>query len=193
MKYPGLNPWEILISESQERITLAVDPEKCEAFLSLAQKMDVEATVIGQYTDSGWFHARYGDETVAYLSMDFLHDGLPQMKLKAKWTLPLHEEPDFPVPADLGKALKDVLSRLNICSKESIVRQYDHEVQGGSVIKPLVGAANDGPGDAAVIRPILESFEGIVVANGICPRYSDINTFIWRHAPLTKPFGIPSP
>jgi phosphoribosylformylglycinamidine synthase len=70
-----------------------------------------------------------------------------------------------------------MLSRLNICSKESVVRQYDHEVQGGSVIKPLVGASNDGPGDAAVIRPVLDSFEGVVVANGICPRYGDIDTY----------------
>jgi len=70
-----------------------------------------------------------------------------------------------------------MLSRLNICSKESVVRQYDHEVQGGSVLKPLVGAENDGPGDAAVIRPNLDSFEGVVIANGICPRYSDIDTY----------------
>jgi phosphoribosylformylglycinamidine synthase len=77
----------------------------------------------------------------------------------------------------MGQALKDMLSRLNICSKESVVRQYDHEVQGGSVVKPLVGACNDGPSDAAVIRPILTSFEGVVVANGICPRYGDIDTY----------------
>ena len=70
-----------------------------------------------------------------------------------------------------------MFSRLNICSKESVVRQYDHEVQGGSVVKPLVGAANDGPSDAAVVRPVLESYEGVVVANGICPRYSDIDTY----------------
>ncbi|HEX9157850.1 MAG TPA: AIR synthase related protein, partial [Syntrophales bacterium] len=68
-------------------------------------------------------------------------------------------------------------ARLNICSKESVVRQYDHEVQGGSVVKPLVGAANDGPSDAAVVRPVLESYEGVVVANGICPRYSDIDAY----------------
>jgi phosphoribosylformylglycinamidine synthase len=77
----------------------------------------------------------------------------------------------------MGQALKNMLSRLNICSKESVVRQYDHEVQGGSVIKPLVGVYNDGPSDAAVIRPVLDSFEGIVVTNGICPRYSDIDTY----------------
>ena len=177
LKYAGLNPWEILISESQERMTLAVAPELVNEFLELAQKMDVEATVVGRYTDSGRFHVLYGDRTVAYLEMDFLHDGVPQMQLHAKWQPRIYPEPDFPEPADMGQALKDMLSRLNICSKESVVRQYDHEVQGGSVVKPLVGVCNDGPSDAAVIRPILTSFEGVVVANGICPRYGDIDTY----------------
>ncbi|MCE5262550.1 MAG: phosphoribosylformylglycinamidine synthase [Deltaproteobacteria bacterium] len=177
LKYPGLNPWEILISESQERMTLAVDPAKIDEFLCLARKMDVEATVLGRYTDSGWFHIRYGEETVVMVEMSFLHEGLPQMELKAVWAPPRHAEPDFPEPPDLAGALKAVLSRLNVCSKESVVRQYDHEVQGGSVIKPLTGAQNDGPSDAAVIRPVLDSFEGIVVASGICPRYSDIDAY----------------
>jgi len=177
LKYAGLKPWEILISEAQERMSLAVPPENCEEFLDLAGKMNVEATILGTFTDSGKFHAYYGDDTVAYLDMEFLHDGLPRMQLNAKWIPPQHKEPDFPEPDDMGQALKDMLSRLNICSKESVVRQYDHEVQGGSVVKPLVGVANDGPSDAAVIRPILDSFEGVVVSNGICPRYSDIDTY----------------
>ncbi len=175
LKYPGLDPWEILISESQERMTLAVSPENIDAFLALAKLMDVEATALGRYTDSGWFHVRYGEKTVALIELPFLHDGLPQMKLRASWTAPVHPEADFPVPEDLGDELKKMLSRLNICSKESVVRQYDHEVQGGSVVKPLTGVCNDGPSDAAVIRPLLDSFEGIVVSNGICPRYSDID------------------
>ena len=177
LKYAGLRPWEILISEAQERMSLAVAPDRVEAFLDLAGKMDVEATVLGTFTDSGMFHIRYGDETVAYLDMEFLHEGLPRMQLKARWTPPSHDDPDFPEPEDMGGALKSMLARLNICSKESVVRQYDHEVQGGSVIKPMVGIADDGPGDAAVIRPVLESMEGVVVANGICPRYSDIDTY----------------
>jgi phosphoribosylformylglycinamidine synthase len=177
LKYPGLNPWEILISESQERMTLAVSPETIDDFLCLARKMDVEATVLGRYTDSGWFHIRYGHQTVAYIGMAFLHGGLPQMRLTAAWTPPRHAEPDFPEPADLGAALEAMLGRLNICSKESVVRQYDHEVQGGSVVKPLTGVENDGPSDAAVLRPVLDTFAGIVVANGICPRYGDIDTY----------------
>ena len=177
LKYAGLKPWEILISEAQERMSLAVNTEKIDDFLALAKEMDVEATILGSFTDSGKFHVRYGGKTVAYLDMKFLHEGLPMMRLNARWVPPRHEEADFTEPDDMGQALKEMLSRLNICSKESVVRQYDHEVQGGSIIKPLVGIANDGPGDAAVIRPILESFEGVVVANGICPRYSDIDTY----------------
>lgn len=177
LKYAGLQPWEILISEAQERMSLAVDPGKINAFLSLAEKMGVEATVLGTFTGSGKFHVCYRDKTVAYLDMSFLHEGLPTMKLRAKWEPPTHDEPDFPEPDDMGGALRAMLSRLNICSKESVVRQYDHEVQGGSIIKPLVGVVNDGPSDAAVIRPVLESYEGVVVANGICPRYSDIDTY----------------
>jgi phosphoribosylformylglycinamidine synthase len=177
LKYAGLQPWEILLSEAQERMSLAVYPHKIDEFLLLAEKMGVEATVLGRFTDSGKFHVLYGERTVAYLDMDFLHNGLPPMQLTAKWMPPVYDEPHIPEPPDMRKALLAMLSRFNICSKESVVRQYDHEVQGGSVVKPLVGAHDDGPGDAAVILPLLDSFEGIVVANGICPRYSDIDTY----------------
>jgi len=177
LKYHGLHPWEILLSEAQERMTLAVSPSKIDAFLQLAKKMDVEATALGTFTHTKKFNVLYQGKTVAYLDMDFLHSGLPKMELRAKWKRPVHEEPSFPEPKDLISTLKEMLSRLNICSKESMIRQYDHEVQGGSVIKPLVGRFNDGPSDAGVWRPILNSFEGIVVSNGICPRYSDIDTY----------------
>ena len=173
LKYPGLDPWEILVSESQERMTLAVSPEKIDEILALAKTRDVEATVIGTFTDSGKFHVKYGDRNVAYLDMEFLHNGLPTMKLNARWTQRKFEEPVLGV-VDLTAALKNLLSRLNICSKEYVIRQYDHEVQAGSVIKPLTG---DGPSDAAVIRPLLDNMEGVVVANGICPRYGDIDTY----------------
>ena len=177
LKYPGLNPWEILLWEAQERMSLAVDPLKIDSFLELAKKMDVEATVLGKFTRSGRFHVRFGGMTVAYLEMDFLHEGVPQMHLSARWKSPKHPDAVVPVPKDMGKALRKILARLNVCSKESLVRQYDHEVQGGSVVKPLVGARNDGPSDAAVIRPLLDSFAGVVVANGICPKYGDIDTY----------------
>ena len=177
LKYAGLQPWEILLSEAQERMTLAVKQEKIDQFLSLAEKMSVEASVLGKFTDSGKFHILYNGRTVGYLDMDFLHQGVPPLKMEAKWKLKHYEEPCFESPEDLTSSLKKMLARLNICSKESVIRQYDHEVQGGSVVKPLVGLHEDGPSDAAVIRPLLETMEGVVVSHGICPRYSDIDTY----------------
>jgi phosphoribosylformylglycinamidine synthase II len=177
LKYPGLDPWEILLSEAQERMTVVVPPGSLDRFMKLAGERDVECTVVGKFTDTGRFRVLLGDRTIGYLDMDFLHNGLPQMKLDATWEPPSREEPDFPEPRDLAQALRGMLSRLNICSKEYVVRQYDHEVQGGSVVKPLTGEENDGPSDAAVIRPLLDSPEGIVTSHGICPRYSDIDTY----------------
>ena len=177
LKYPGLDPWEILISEAQERMSLAIPPQKLEEFLAMAGRFGVEATVLGEFTDSGVFHVLYGDRTVAWLPMSFMHEGLPPLELPAKWIPPQHEEPELSVCSDYNDDLKTLLGSLNICSKESVVRRYDHEVQGGSVVKPFVGVTNDGPSDAAVMRPLLDSFEGVVVAHGICPRYSDIDTY----------------
>ena len=177
LKYPGLQPWEILISEAQERMTLAVPPDKLAKFIELAREMDVEATDLGVFTASGYFHCLYEGRTVAYLPMAFLHEGVPQMVIPAQWAPPALSEPAFVQPRDLGGELAGLLGRLNICSKESVIRRYDHEVQAGTVIKPLVGVANDGPSDAAVFRPLFDSFEGVVVAHGICPSYSDIDTY----------------
>ncbi|GFO69826.1 phosphoribosylformylglycinamidine synthase subunit PurL [Geomonas limicola] len=177
LKYPGLAPWEILISEAQERMSLAVPPESIDAFMEMAQRFGVEATVLGTFTDSGIFHMLYGEKTVAYLPLSFLHGGLPPMQIPARWEQPVHPEPTLPPAADYTGDLKGLLSSLNICSKESVVRRYDHEVQGGSVVKPFTGVANDGPSDAAVVRPILDSFEAVVTGHGISPRYSDIDAY----------------
>jgi len=177
LKYAGLDPWEILLSESQERMTLAIPPQHVEAFMALAMRRDVEATVLGTFTDTGLFHVLYDGKTVALLEMDFFHKGLPEMRLPAHWQPPRHPEPTFPCPSDLTASLLQMLGRLNICSKEWVIRQYDHEVQGRSVIKPLVGKSNDRPSDAAILRPLLDSLQGVIVANGICPRYSDIDTY----------------
>ncbi|MEW6220682.1 MAG: AIR synthase-related protein [Thermodesulfobacteriota bacterium] len=177
LKYAGLAPWEIFLSEAQERMTLAVPQEHLPAFLALCAKMDVEATVLGTFTDSGLFHVLHDGRTVACLEMEFVHGGLPPMRLAAAWQPPRHPEPVLPAAPDLGATLRALLGRLNVCSKEYVVRQYDHEVQGGSVVKPLTGVANDGPSDAAVLRPVLTSFRGLAVSHGICPRYSDIDAF----------------
>ena len=177
LKYPGLAPWEILISEAQERMSLAVPPENIGEFMEMAKRFGVEATVLGTFTDSGIFHMLYGDKTVAYLPLSFMHAGLPPMQIPARWEQPVHTEPTLAAAADYTGELMGLLSSLNICSKESVVRRYDHEVQGGSVVKPFTGVDNDGPSDAAVVRPILDSFEAVVVGHGISPRYSDIDAY----------------
>ena len=177
LKYAGLNPWEILISEAQERMSMAVPPEKIARFMAMSKQFGVESTILGEFTDSGIFHIVYGEKTVAWLPMEFMHEGLPPMQLPARWTPPKLEEIELEIKKDYSDDLLQLLSSLNICSKESVVRRYDHEVQGGSVVKPFTGVCNDGPSDAAVVRPILDSFEGVVTAHGICPRYSDIDTY----------------
>ncbi|MFW5731225.1 MAG: AIR synthase-related protein, partial [Desulfonatronovibrionaceae bacterium] len=182
LKYDGLKPWEILLSEAQERMTLAVPEDKKEEFLALAREMDVEATVLGVFTDSGRFLVRYGQKIVACLDMDFLHHGLSKMELEAEWKKPVMPDIHLEDAGCLNEEfLQRMLSRLNICSREYLIRQYDHEVQGGSVIKPLVGIKEDGPADAAVIRPDLDKNKGLVISNGICPRYSDWDAY-WMMA-----------
>ena len=182
LKYDGLRPWEILLSEAQERMTLAV-PEQClEDFLALARQMDVEATPLGNFTTSGYFEVRCAERIIASLPMTFMHDGVPQLELEARWQAPRSQDIRVDVE-DVEQAafLKSMLGRLNICSKEYIIRQYDHEVRGGSVIKPLTGVKRDGPTDGGVLRPLLESDAGLVVAHGICPKFSDYDTY-WMMA-----------
>lgn len=166
LKYPGLDPWEILLSESQERMTLAVPEANLARMMALARLHDVEATVVGRFTGTGKFHCLYKGKTVAYLDMDFLHEGVPQYKLKASWKKLIYPEPRI-APFEPGWALKKLLSSPNITTKEKTIRRYDHEVKGMSVIKPIML----GPNDGAVIRPIYDSYEGLVIAHGICPRY----------------------
>jgi phosphoribosylformylglycinamidine synthase len=180
LKYDGLKPWEILISEAQERMTCAVPPEKLDEFLALSKEMDVESTPLGTYNDSGYFSVSYGKKTVTRLSMEFLHEGLPQMELAARWTKPQSAPASLPA-VDHAALLSRMLGRLNICSKEYVIRQYDHEVQGRSIVKPLVGVKRDGPADAAVIRPDYASDEGLVLSHGICPKFSDLDAY-WMMA-----------
>ena len=177
LKYHGLSPWEILLSEAQERMTVAVPPAKLEEFLGLSHKMNVTSTVLGEFTDTGRFHVLYDGKTVGYLDMEFLHDGLPRMNLKARWERRIVDEEPLPEPADYAGTLGSILARWNVCSKEYVVRQYDHEVQGGSVTKPLTGRYNDGPSDAGVVRPDPASRDGIVISHGICPKYSRFDTY----------------
>ncbi len=177
LKYQGLDPWEILLSEAQERMTVGVAPSKSEEFLKLAERRDVEATILGRFTDSGKFHIRYGGKTVAYLDLEFMHEGVPQKELTAVWKQPQHVEPEFEQPEDLTGVLKSMLARLGICSTERKLRQYDHEVKGLSIVKPLVGKEHDMPSDATISLLELGSREGLIFAEGLNPHYSDIDTY----------------
>jgi len=176
LKYPGLAPWEIWISESQERMTLAVPKEKWDNFNNLMKKRGVEATVIGEFTNSGKCVADYNEKVVMDVDMEFLHNGLPPRPIKTTFTRKIHEEPTFESLDDLTGSLHDMLRRQNISSFEFISKQYDHEVQGGSVIKPLQGRGRVN-GDATVVKPRLDSDKAVVMSHGINPSYSEIDTY----------------
>jgi phosphoribosylformylglycinamidine synthase len=180
LKYEGLDQWEIWVSESQERMTIAVKPEHLDRFMALSAKHAVESTVIGEYNDSGYLQLDYKGKTCAYIRMDLLESDFPQWKFDAEWTSPHMRgltEPVLSEPADQGPLLKALLSRPNICARNWIARQYDHEVQGSSVIKPLVGKSRDMPTDASVVRPVLDSQKGIAVSQTLNPSYSEIDTY----------------
>ena len=176
VKYAGLQPWEILVSEAQERMSFAVPPEKIEEFKTLAAERDVEVSVLGEFTNDGKFHILYDGKTVCLLDLEFMHDGLPQMHLKAVWKAPHFEEPSISC-RDCAADLVAMMGRLNICSDEYKARQYDHEVKGLSVVKPFIGKCRDVQGDATVtmIEPL--STEGVILSSALLPRYSDIDTY----------------
>ncbi len=177
LKYAGLAPWEIFLSEAQERMSLSVPPECIDAFNQLAAKHAVESTVLGTFTDSGWLECYYEGKLIGSLDMTFLHDGVPRMELEARWEPPTLKPEVIVEDADLIDDLKGVLGALNVCSKETFVRMYDHEVLAQSVLKQFQGIDHDGPGDAGVLRPVPESHRGIAIACGICPKFSDIDTY----------------
>jgi len=175
LKQEGLSSWEILVSESQERMTIAVKANDVEAFEALAKLHEVEATPVASFTNTGNFHVKYNEDTVALLPITFLHDGVPQLQLESRWELPNVAQFTPPENPNHSELLLQMLARPNIASKETWVRQYDHEVIAQTVVKPFVGIEKDGPGDAGVIAPIHGSTQGIVVSNGIAPRYSDLD------------------
>ncbi|MGD8435428.1 MAG: AIR synthase-related protein, partial [Syntrophobacterales bacterium] len=180
LKYEGLDLWEIWVSESQERMTVAIKPENLKFFMQLSEKHEVESTVIGQYTDSGKLHITYHGKTCAYVDLALLESGFPQWEFEAEWVLPEHRalrEPVLGPPDDQRRILLTMLSRPNIASKEWIVRQYDHEVQGTSVVKHLVGAERDVPNDGVVLRPRLGSLRGLATAQALNPTYSRIDAY----------------
>lgn len=180
LKYPGLAPWQIWVSESQERMTLSVPDETLEDFLNLMKRRGVEAWVIGKFTDSGRGIVYYNGEIVFNIDLHFLHEGLPQKTLTSTYTPKSHPYPEFDDPENITEHFTAMVKRLNTASFEFISTQYDHEVQGNSVIKPLQGKGKVN-GNATVIRPLLESTKGVVLSQGLYPSYSDIDTY-WMAA-----------
>jgi len=176
LKYPGLDPWEILLSEAQERMTLAVPPQKLNQFLNLAEKRDVLAVPLGEFTDSGYFHVCYEGKTVLYLELSFLHSRIP-LHLEALWEKPDIKENIPRLKKPLGSVIMEMVSDLNSCSREPIIKRYDHEVGGTTIIKPLTGAKAEGPSDGGVICPIPGEYRGFVLGAGINPFYSKIDTY----------------
>jgi phosphoribosylformylglycinamidine synthase subunit PurSL len=176
LKYPGLSDYEIVISESQERMTLST--RSFSELKRLAERYNVEATAIGTFNPKHYFEVTRKGKPVALLDLDFLHDGVPKLKLESEWRTPQFEVNVSAEPEDLKSFALSLLSNPNICSREQVIRQYDHEVQGSSVIKPLMGPLQQAPCDAAVFRPLYEEDAGLVVSNGICPELSFYDAYL---------------
>lgn len=186
LKYEGLSYTEMWISEAQERMVFSVPAEKWDELKALCDSEGVEATVIGQFVPTGRLVLKYHDQQVADLDMRFLHDGRPPVVREAVYTPPPVKPLQAPTKADYTDDVVRILGSLNVASKHWVIRQYDHEVQGGSVIKPLVGAMNDGPSDAAVVRPVLRSRRGIVLACGMNPCYGDLDTYCMAESAIDE-------
>ena len=167
LKYSGLTASEIWISEAQERMVLAVPAANLDSLRGICESHEVEVCDLGQFgnKDRELVLRHHGVE-VGRLPMSLLHDGVPRVTREAVWSEPVVEHPGSETP-DIAELLMALLSHPNICSRHRIIEQYDHEVQGRSVIRPLVGVQGKGPGDAAVIKPVVESNRGIGIGNGL--------------------------
>jgi phosphoribosylformylglycinamidine synthase len=171
-KYPGLSPWEVLVSESQERMSLAVLPESLPGLLELARRRGVECSVVGRFTDSGRVEIGAGGGPVGLLPLSFLHDGLPVMELEAEWSPSPMSPLVLPATLDWTAVFLAILADPDVASKETLVRQYDHEVKAISIEKPFTGLGRDAPSDGSVLKPRFDSWRGLAVAHGIAPRLS---------------------
>lgn len=179
LKNQDLDPWEIYISESQERMLLIIPPENLEKTLEIFQKEEVEATPIGKLTSNRILKLKFKGEIVAQLNMSFIFNP-PSSQKNATYKIPKFDEPIFAQPRNLTKELFQILSAPNVASKESIIRTYDHEVKGNTTLKPLQGKYS-GPNDAAIIKPLDKSWKGIVISCGMNPKYGKIDTY-WMAA-----------
>ncbi|MBI3553240.1 MAG: phosphoribosylformylglycinamidine synthase subunit PurL [Elusimicrobia bacterium] len=182
LKASDLKPWEIWLSESQERMVLAVPPKNLKALEAVFSAEGCELSVIGEFVKSGRLVVTFKDETVVDLDLKFLHKGLPRVERTAVWDVPKPSSKGAVTKLKLAEILQRCLAHLNVCSRETIIRQYDHEVQGGTVIKPLQGVRHDGPGDACVIWPHaatgdMEDLSGFAVSHGLNPEYGKTDPY----------------
>ena len=179
LKATDLAPWEIYISESQERMLLSIPKQNLEEVLKIFELEDVLATPIGIFTREKRLKVRYKGHIVADLDMDFLFSP-PKIRYRAEWKKKAIAEPSLKEPGELTSILTSLLSSPNIASKETVVRTYDHEVKGNTVLKPFQGDFA-GPNDASVIKPLDDSWRGLAISCGISPEYGKIDPY-WMAA-----------
>jgi phosphoribosylformylglycinamidine synthase II len=185
LKYSGLNPWEIWLSEAQERMVLAVPPAHWARLSQICEDVGVEVVALGSFTDDATLRVFYGERVVGELDLNLLHDGVPQRQLTSRWTAPTPEAPPDLARLKLDEALLKILSHPTHRSHEDVVRRYDHEVLGGSVLRPYVGVKNDGPSDATVLRPMDAERaapadappKGVALSLGINPQYGRLDPY----------------
>jgi phosphoribosylformylglycinamidine synthase subunit PurSL len=176
LKAENLLPWEILLSESQERMTLAAPLSNVTQLAQLALRHGTTLSDLGEFTASGTFDVFHGEEAIANLDLAFLHEGVPRKDLKAEWTDPEPQEVRLPV-LNYNDVLLQLLGSVQIASRERIVRGFDHEVQGKTIVKPYMGEHGHAPQDAAVLRVSLDGYLGVAVASGICPKFGALDPY----------------
>jgi phosphoribosylformylglycinamidine synthase II/phosphoribosylformylglycinamidine synthase I len=186
-KYAGLHPWELWLSEAQERMVLAVTKQNLARLQEICKGQDVELTTLGEFTNTGRLELHYLDKRVGELDLEFLHDSIPRKRLNADVSKVQAKPLEKAVTSDsYTDVLLRLLSHANIRSRESVIRVYDHEIKGGTAVKPLVGAANHGPSDAAVIVPNPRKQRGISISNGICPQYGEHDPYAMAFAAIDE-------
>lgn len=176
LKYEGLAPWEIFLSESQERMVLAISPRNKKKMEEICDLHNVEVSVIGVF-GGGRLLVKYGQQVACDLDINFLHQGLPQRKMVGITRSEKFENKLPVMPKDFGDLLLKILSHGNVASKECFVRMYDHNVQGTNTLHPFSGVSESGPNDGSVIAPIYGKPYGMVVAHGLNPGLNKIDPY----------------
>ncbi len=187
LKYPGLSPWEIWVSESQERMIVVLSQNNLKAFEKVCRKYNAEMAVLGKFDGSKKLKVTFGKEIVGDLDMQFLHHGLPKRVLKASHqpSVISYQTKQVKEPKSEKEwigVLKKVLAHGNVCSKEPIIRLYDHSVQGTNDLQPFSGVNLDGPNDSPVLRPFLDKNYGMIISHGLNPILNKIDPYwgsIW--------------